>query len=284
MSDVRLSHFIRGMEKRLANAGIDNPALDARFLVGHALGIDRMEMFAQGERALSNDEIRLIEALVARRARHEPVARILGEREFWGLPFGLNEATLEPRPDSEALIEVTLKHLGKDGRKNVRILDLGTGTACLLLALLHEAPDAMGLGIDVAPRAVQQAQSNAEQLGLSERAVFKVNNWFDNIGEKFDVIICNPPYISSADMPTLMPEVRDFDPHAALDGGKDGLDVYRLLIPQLPGHLKPNGFGVFEIGQGQAAKVKKLFENADFTDIKTHKDLGGIERCVVATQ
>ena len=168
------------------------------------------------------------------------------------------------------------------GNDDPRIIDLGAGTGCLLLALLHELPQATGLGVDIAPRAIEQATINAERLGLSGRAAFQVGNWLDGITGTFDLIISNPPYIAASDIPKLMPEVREYDPLAALDGGADGLDIYRHLIPQLSRFLNPDGFVVFEIGQGQAAAVSEMFRAAGFTGISAHKDLGGVERCVAA--
>lgn len=270
----------RAYAAQLAKAGVDNPGLDARLLIAHVLKCDRAQLLLRDGGEITDEEENTIKTLLARRANHEPVARILGLREFWGLPFDLNEATLEPRPDTETVIEGVLE---LKPREASRILDLGTGTGCLLLSLLHELPDATGLGVDIAPRAIEQAQANAERLGLANRAAFKTNNWTDNITEKFDVIVSNPPYIKSAEIPTLMPEVRDFDPKAALDGGGDGLAAYRHICPRLPSLLNPNGLVAFEIGQGQETTVVELFEKTgQFRTITTRKDLNGITRCVLA--
>jgi release factor glutamine methyltransferase len=289
----KLAETIRTAAGLLTANGIDNPAPDARLLVAHALRIDRAQLLAQPERTLTDEEQRRIDDLLARRMKREPMARILGSREFWGLDFRLNEATLIPRPESETLIEAALAGIGGLGfgigkgetltpkSLTPRLLDLGTGSGCLLLALLHELPNATGLGIDAAPRALEQAQANAENLGMTSRATFKFGDWMQNIEERFDIIISNPPYIAASDIPALMPEVRDFDPRLALDGGADGLDIYRKLIPELPHHLNPNGIAVFEVGQGQADAVQKLFLAAGFKNVSTRKDLGGIERCVI---
>jgi release factor glutamine methyltransferase len=278
-----VSEAIRRATEELAEADVGHPALDARILVAHALDCGRMELVSQPHRVLSKEEFQNVNKLMARRARREPVARILGLREFWGLPFGLNEATLEPRPDSETLVEVALSGIGDRG-PGIKILDLGTGTGCLVLALLHELPEARGLGVDIAPRAVEQALINADRLGLQNRAAFRVNNWLDGSSGTFDLIVCNPPYVVAHDIPNLMPEVREHDPLAALDGGADGLDVYRFLIPQLSRFLNPGGLAVFEAGQGQAETVSELFRIAGFTNITAHKDLGSIERCVSASK
>ncbi len=292
---MKLSSFIAEAQERLALAGIDNPQLDARLLIAHALGVDRAALLTQGEHPLTEEELAKIEPLIARREKREPVARILGMREFWGLPFGLNEATLEPRPDSETLIEtalglVPLRHSRENGmpacagttekKTPLRLLDLGTGTGCLLLALLHEWPEATGLGIDLSPRAVEQAQANAQRLGLWPRASFRQGNWLEGIEETFDLIISNPPYIKAEEIRDLAPEVRLFDPPAALDGGEDGLSAYRHLIPRLPALLNPGGALLFEVGLHQAAPVCAFMREAGLTDLSVRRDLAGIERCV----
>jgi release factor glutamine methyltransferase len=278
---VTLDSVFHDAARQLEDAGVDQPKLDARILICHALGIERSEMTTLAARGLTEIEAADIRALIGRRCRREPVGRILGTREFWSLPFGLNEATLEPRPDSETLVEVVLKDLGD--RSEVSICDVGTGTGCLLLALLHELPQATGTGVDVNPHAVDQARDNAENLGLQSRAMFRISNWLDNIvADRFDIIVSNPPYIVSRDIPTLMPEVRNYDPLVALDGGEDGLTAYRLLIPQLRERLKPGGTVVFEVGLGQAVGVGELLTQNGFTNVTTHMDLGGVERCVKA--
>lgn len=277
---MKLINALRHAEQKLADANIDTHALDARLLVEHVLRLDRVVLLSQPERELNAEEIQKIESVITRRAAHEPVARIIGEREFWSLPFGLNEATLEPRPDSETLVEVALKHLRR--KTAPYILDLGTGTGCLLLSILHELPTATGVGIDVAPRAIEQAQRNTERLGLSSQVNFKLGNWLDGITETFDAIVSNPPYIPSGDISALMPEVRDHDPMRALDGGDDGLAAYRHLIPQLQQFLKPEGFVIFEVGINQAEAVAGLCHTSGLIDVSVHKDLGGIDRCVTA--
>jgi len=282
MSMTSLGSFTREAIEQLDTAGVDNPAFDARLLVGQVLGLDRAQLMAQSERVLTPEEVALLRPFINRRTRREPVARILGQREFWSLPFRLNEATLEPRSDSETLIEVALKEL--QTRKVSSILDIGTGTGCLLLALLHEVPEATGLGLDYTMDVVDQARANAEDLNLSDRATFRMSHWLDNLQyEHYDLIISNPPYIEHNVIPTLMPEVRNHDPLRALDGGADGLDAYRSLVPQLSKHLKSGGFTIFEVGQGQAAQVADLFRQNGFAQVTTHMDHGGVERCVKAS-
>jgi release factor glutamine methyltransferase len=277
---MHLKDFIRQSIETLKQAKIDNPQLDARLLAGHALKLDRAELLSQSQRELSLQEIQTIEKLVERRGQGESVARIVGKREFWGLEFGLNEATLEPRPDTETVVEAVLKQ----GRGSKRILDLGTGTGCLLLALLHELPGATGLGVDVNPHAVAQASTNAKELGLSARAAFRVGSWLSGITESFDVIVSNPPYIPSRDIPGLMREVREHDPLLALDGGADGLGPYRELAPILTNFLNAGGLVAFEVGQGQLAVVSDLLRRNGFSHVSAHKDLGGVERCVTGTK
>ncbi len=277
---VKLLQIVQRSTHLLQKASVDNAALDARLLIGHVLNYDRAQLITHSDEEISDSKIKKIQALIERRAQREPVARILGQREFWGLPFRLNKGTLEPRPDSETLIETALKYAGQTKPK--RILDIGTGSGCLLLALLHEWPEATGLGIDQSEKAIQQATLNAKNLNLNKRAIFQTGNWLDGIDEKFDLIISNPPYISPEEIKTLEPEVRDHDPLKALDGGIDGLDPYRLLIPLLPKYLNQNSMIVFEIGATQGKAVERLMKEANFKDIQITKDLSGLDRCVSA--
>lgn len=280
---MRLADFIKDAVVNLRNAGIDDAATDARILIGHALGLDRASLLSQSERALSPGEEIACRALLDQRKKGKPVSRITGVREFWGLPFGLNEATLDPRPDSETLIDAVtaLWSSGWNDGKNERILDLGTGTGCLLLALLHERPNATGLGVDVSEDAVGQARENAATLGLRTRAAFQQSDWLNNVSGTFDIIVSNPPYIETETIGTLQPEVRLFDPARALDGGQDGLDPYRLLIPQLSRFLNPGGLVAFEIGLSQEKAVSTMLRHNKFTNIICRKDLGGIVRVVM---
>ncbi len=280
MDGQPLAFILKHSIDQLRTVGIDDPGLDARLLITHVLGCERVDLMIQKDRLLTRQEIDTINALIARRAAREPVARILGLREFWGLPFGLNEATLEPRPDSETLIETALKRVASPP---ARVLDLGTGTGCLLLALLHEWPQATGLGIDIAPRAVEQAQQNATRLGLSDRAAFRQGNWCETLTEHFDVIISNPPYIPHGDLTSLQPEVRGHDPMAALDGGADGLAPYRHLIPLLPSLLSRGGQVLFEVGISQATSVETLLKTHGFQAVEAVHDLGGVLRVVTGT-
>jgi release factor glutamine methyltransferase len=216
---------------------------------------------------------------LARRAGHEPVSRILGHREFWSLDFALGPATLDPRPDSETLVEAALAACPD---RPLRVLDLGTGTGCLLLAVLHDRPAAFGLGVDRSEAAAGTARANARALGLADRAAFLVGDWATALDARFDLILSNPPYIPEAEIAALDPEVRDHDPHLALSGGADGLDAYRDLAVALPGLLVPGGTAVVELGIGQAADVAALFRAAGLDITATPHDLAGIPRCLVA--
>lgn len=224
--------------------------------------------------------IRLNDAL-ARRLAGEPLWRVLGAREFWGLSFTLSPGTLEPRPDSETLIEAALSHLAPRRHERLRTLDLGTGTGCLLIATLREFPQATGLGIDLSPDAVATATGNAARNGVAERAAFRQGNWTAGIDERFDLILSNPPYIGSAEIAGLDPNVREHDPLLALDGGPDGLTAYRALAAALPGHLKPGGLAILEIGAGQEEAVVALMRQAGLSHLDSRRDLGGHIRALV---
>ena len=250
---------------RLAEAGIESPGREARLLLAHA-------------RALSSDAA-AYDALLARRAAREPLALILGHREFWSLDFAVSPATLIPRPDSETLIEAALA--ARPARASVaRILDLGTGTGCLLLAALSEFPAAFGLGVDCVPAAAALAAANAAALGLAGRAAFLCGRWGAALAGRFDLILCNPPYIPSLEIEGLMPEVARFEPISALDGGTDGLAAYRVLIPALPALLADSGLAVLELGAGQDQAVAALARDAGFAPT-LRADLAGIPRALV---
>ena len=289
----RLQDFLTSAEGRLTSAGIETAALDVRLLVGHALGLNRLEIVIQKDRSLSEVESKNIDMLLERRIAREPVSRILGSREFWGLPFSLNEATLDPRSDSETLIEGVLRSIdpsftpGKRKPSDLlnqpfRILDLGTGSGCLLLALLSELPHATGIGIDWASSAIDAAKSNAARLNLSERSSFERRNWLEGMVETFDIIVSNPPYIRTDEIDDLMPEVSQYDPRLALDGGADGLGPYRSVIPDLYARLKTGGLIAFEIGEGQKTAVDQLLTEAGLQELTSFKDFSGIERSIIA--
>jgi release factor glutamine methyltransferase len=218
-------------------------------------------------------------ALIARRAAREPLALIVGHREFWSLDFAVSPDTLVPRADSETLIEAALAEFpARDAA--LRMLDLGTGTGCLLLAGLHEFPAAFGVGVDRLPAVAALARRNAASLGLAGRAAFVCADWAAPLAGRFDLVLCNPPYIPAAEVATLMPEVALHEPASALDGGSDGLDSYRAVIPRLPGLLAPAGVAILEVGQGQSRHVAAIAEAQGFTTA-TRADLAGIDRALV---
>lgn len=266
---------------RLVAADIDDSRLETRLLLMAALGVDHAALILREKTALGDAAPRL-EALLARRLAHEPISRILGRREFYGLPFTLNAETLDPRPDTETLVDAVLAHLAAQGQSSsqLTLLDIGTGTGAILLALLSRLPQAHGVGVDIAPEAVEAARANAEALGLSARAEFRVGNLLEGVEAGFDVLVSNPPYIPSGDLAGLDPEVRLFDPARALDGGADGLVFYRRLVESAAQYVGAGGLIAFEVGAGQAADVRLLMEKAGIQAIRTVFDLGGIERVV----
>ncbi|GAB2179298.1 peptide chain release factor N(5)-glutamine methyltransferase [Dongia sp. agr-C8] len=265
---------------RLGAVGIDRPQAEARILLEVAGGRGRGQIIAFPEHALTSAQCDAFDALVARRCAREPISRILGSREFWSLRFAVGPATLDPRPDSETLVEAVLGRI-PDRNVEISLVDLGTGTGCLLLALLSELPRAKGLGIDISADACDIAAANAATLGLDARADFRTGDWLRGISAQFDVILSNPPYIESTAINGLEPEVAKFDPHRALDGGVDGLSAYRALLPQATAHLNPGGFLVLEIGAGQGKAVSDLAEHAGLTAAGSVNDLAGIERCLL---
>lgn len=260
----------------LQGAGIEAPRREARLLLGYLLGV-RARSLPPANAAV--DEAALQHA-VERRLAREPLAFITGAQGFWSLDFEVSPATLIPRADTEALVEAALAEFRE--REGVRsVLDLGTGTGCLLLAALSEFPSAFGVGVDLVPAAAALAARNAARAGFEGRATFLVADWAAPLMGQFDLILCNPPYIESGDFAALMPEVAAYEPKLALDGGVDGLAAYRHLIPVVRGLLAPAGAAIFELGLGQGAAVADLAKAAGFTYIGTRQDLGGVDRALV---
>jgi release factor glutamine methyltransferase len=274
----------RDAAKRLTAASGNATELDARLLVGHALGLDLTGMIMAANRILTPGETAQLDALIVRRLAGEPVARIVGHKEFWGLSLSLSPATLVPRPDTETVVELALQMLRDSvASRAPRIADLGTGTGAILLALLSELPEATGVGTDISGEAVETATANALSLGLAARASFIRCDYASALTGPFDLIVSNPPYISSGDIAGLAVEVRDHDPWAALDGGPDGLAAYRALIPQAARILAPGAALVVEAGQGQAAQIEALMTAAGLVPHRAPKaDLAGIPRAVGA--
>jgi len=257
--------LLREGVRRLADAGIDSPQAEARILLAHA----------------QNDE-RFFE-WIARRAAREPVAYITGIREFWSLEFEVGPGVLIPRPETETLVEEAVKAF-PDRVAALAVLDLGTGTACLPIAFLKEYPNAHAVAVDTSQAALSWARRNIEKHGLLQRCRLHESQWTDGLTGAFDVIFSNPPYIDTATIATLEPDVAQFEPRAALDGGPDGLDAYRELAPRIASHLKQSGRAFVELGQGQADAVRHIFASAGLETVRLVPDLSGIDRCLVAAR
>lgn len=275
----------RALAARLRDVSGDDAELDARLLAGAALGLDLTGMITGARRTLTKDEADRVEALACRRLAGEPVARILGIKEFWGLPLQLSAATLVPRPDTETVVERALELLRADSAADraLRIADLGTGSGAILLALLSELRHAHGFATDISAEALETASRNATELGLADRTTWIQCDYASGLTGTFDLIVSNPPYIPSADIAGLDIEVRAHDPRAALDGGVDGLDAYRALISQSAGLLSSGGFLVVEVGQGQSGDVEALMTASGLSPTGPPRtDLGGIPRAVSA--
>lgn len=278
--------LLRDTAVALTAAGIDNVRFEARLLLSHATGLTIEQLIARGPDAAPAAAAATLRELTARRVRREPMAYILGEREFWGLPFKVSPAVLVPRPDSETVIETVLDLLPDRSRK-LRILDLGLGSGCLLLTLLREYPQATGVGIDASEAALAVAQANAEALGVAPRARLATGDWrqagwTDRLEGPFDLLVSNPPYIESVAVEGLMPEVARHEPRLALDGGADGLAAYRIIAAALPALVVPGGWAIVEVGEGQAPEIASLFAAEGLVPRPSRKDLGGIERVVPA--
>lgn len=277
-----LGHALAEGAARLSAAGIDGARRDARLLLADAAGLEPGVVTGWPERALEATALATFRSHVARREAREPVARILGRREFWSLSFALSPATLDPRPDSETLVEALLEQV-PDRQRPLTLLDLGTGTGCLLLALLSELPCAWGLGIDRSPDAAALARRNARSLGLDARAAFLVGDWAAALSPTggtggFDLIVSNPPYLARDELARLDPEVARYDPPSALEGGADGLDAYRALAVHVPRLLRRGGWAAFEIGAGQAVSAAAVLAAAGLAPPDLLADLAGRPR------
>lgn len=269
----------------LTDAGIDNVSLELQLLTAHVLGCTREDIILNSP-VLNAEQQKQLDALVARRANREPMSHLLGTREFYGRDFKVTRDVLDPRPDTETLIDAALKLLSPktNHQSQITILDLGTGSGCIILTLLAEWPQAKGVAVELSAAALEVATANAHALGVADRVVFihaDMATLEGRFEEKFDLIVSNPPYIPSADIATLQPEVAKFEPKGALDGGKDGLDYYRILAKTTPELLAPWGLMLCEIGETQAAEVATIFDAAGLKLKSVHKDLAGRDRCLV---
>ncbi len=262
--------------RRLQEAGCETPELDARLLLQAATGLTREDMILEPGRRIAEAELQRLHAFLERRERREPVSRIMGEREFYGRPFRVTGATLDPRPDTETLIDAALALMPRAAR----ILDLGTGTGAIAVTLLAERPDATGVATDLSPAALAVARENAERTGVAKRLTLLQGSWFEPVSGVFDIIASNPPYIPAGDIAGLSPDVRNFDPGLALVGGADGIDPYRAIASRSANHLAAGGHVVVEIGAGQAEEVEAIFAAAGFGAAGRYKDLGGHVRCL----
>ncbi|MFN3645836.1 MAG: peptide chain release factor N(5)-glutamine methyltransferase [Gemmobacter sp.] len=267
---------LRAASARLTAAGVPDAPRDARLLLAHARGLPPDRLTLRMADPLVPEALARFEALVAARARRAPVSHLTGQRLFWGRRFAVTPDVLDPRPETEALVALAL------AEPFSRVLDLGTGSGCILLSLLADRPGATGLGVDVSPAALQVAQRNARALGLGGRAAFRCSDWCADVAGQFDLIVSNPPYIALAEMPGLSPEVRDHEPHLALTDGADGLAAYRRIAAQAPGHLAPGGRLLLEIGPTQGAAVAGLMRDAGLAGVSVRPDLDGRDRVVLA--
>jgi release factor glutamine methyltransferase len=280
---LTLAEALRRATADLGTAGIEGPGNDARLLISAALGLSAAQVLARPERPLRPEEVESFGRLIARRVAREPVSRILGEREFYGRTFGISPATLDPRPDSEALIDQTLKLVAREGWQSraLRILDVGTGSGCLLLTLLAELPSAFGVGTDVSVAALETARANAVRLGLARSAGWLAGDLVAAVRGPFDLLISNPPYIPSLEVAQTEPEVREHDPLLALDGGPDGVTFFRRLSARV-GEIVPDGWIVVETGHNQADAVATLLAAQGLRKISVQRDVAGRRRCVAA--
>jgi release factor glutamine methyltransferase len=270
-----------GAQKRLKAADIDSPAIDARLLLEAATGATRTDILTDPHREISADAVSTLEGYLARREKREPVARILGRKGFWKLLLNLTPAVLVPRPETECLVDMILKRTVAN--QAFSLADLGTGSGAILLSVLSERPAAKGVGTDISEEALAVARDNAAGLGIAGRAAFLRTSWGGGLADRsFDIVASNPPYIRSDVIATLDPEVKDHDPHLALDGGVSGLDAYEALAPEIFRLLKPGGLAFLEIGYDQSQAVESLMTSAGFRDVGTYLDLSNQPRIVTA--
>ena len=273
----------RALATVLKHHAIDSAEIDARLLMGAALDLDLTGLIAASRRPLTQNEAVVLQSFLQRRLASEPIARIVGVKEFWGLPLELSSATLVPRPDTETVVELALEigHSERNEQPQRRVADIGTGSGAILLALLSEWREASGIGTDISVPALQTASRNARRLGLAPRAAFVACNYTGALAGPFDLIVSNPPYIRSSDIAELDREVRDYDPICALDGGADGLDAYRAIVPEAARLLAPGGTLIVESGYGQSGPILQLMQASGLTAPKPPKaDLAGIARAI----
>ncbi|RVV98929.1 peptide chain release factor N(5)-glutamine methyltransferase [Mesobaculum littorinae] len=276
MTAQRLGELLRAGAARLEHAGVPGAARDARALLAHSLGLAPDRLSLMHADPVPEDAARRFDAALAARVAGRPVSRILGRRAFWRHEFRVTDAVLDPRPETETLVARALDAPVE------RVLDLGTGSGCILLSVLADRPQATGLGTDLSDAALSVARDNAKRLGLDTRASFLCADWFAGVTGRFDTILSNPPYIAAQEMPGLAPEVRDHDPRGALTPGGDGLEPYRLIAAGASAHLSPGGRLLVEIGATQGAEVAAIFGAAGLLQVTVYPDLDGRDRVVAA--
>ncbi|WP_069299476.1 peptide chain release factor N(5)-glutamine methyltransferase [Neptunicoccus sediminis] len=272
------SMVLRSGTKLLRDAIGDGASRDARILMAHMMGVPADRLTLELSRTITPTQVSQFEHMIKRRAAHEPVSHIIGKRAFWKHEFNVTADVLDPRPETESLIDLAL-----DGDAPASILDLGTGSGCILLSLLAEYPEARGLGTDMSEAALNVAKGNAAALGLNDRAQFAQADWFSGLQGRFDLVVSNPPYITAEEMDELSTDVREYEPHLALTPGGDGLSAYRSIAAGLAGFLAPTGRALFEIGYKQGPQVKAIFDEAGFKAVNVHPDLGGRDRIVAVS-
>ncbi len=275
---VSLVSLWTDVRRRLEAAGVDTPVLDARMLIEAGAGVSRLEIVTDPRRELTDAQVAGVEALAARRLAREPISHILGRKGFWKQEFAVTPDVLTPRPDTELLVETALEFLPPE--KPALVLDLGVGTGAILLSVLSERPDAVGVGVDVSEAALAVARANGAALGLNERVDWRLGDWGEGLDSGFDLILSNPPYIASEEIDALAPEVARHEPRLALDGGGDGLDAYRKLLPHIRALLASGGRFALEVGKGQADAVWALIDQAGLSPLDTRADLAGVARVV----
>lgn len=283
MTDIRggvlcLRDLLREGTALLREAGIEEAAQEASRLLELATHANRLDVLTRADECPAAEDISRYRAMLSRRCAREPLSHIIGRRGFWKLEFAVCRDVLDPRPDTETLIEAALEIAPSPER----ILDLGTGSGCLLLSLLDEFPNSFGIGVDISAKALAVAQNNAMALGLAERAAFICSHWFEAVSGRFNLIVTNPPYIRLDEAPLLQPELRDYEPPEALFGGVDGLDAYRSILADAPAYLTPEAALLMEVGVGQAEAVITLAREAGFTSFDCRRDIDGRDRCIIA--
>ena len=279
-----LSEALDLVAQAFRSGGIEDADVDARALIGHALHLDRARLIAQADRILEAREINMISALSARRLKREPVSRILGQKEFWSIALVVTPDVLVPRPETETVVEGALDFVVRGGLRmeKLRILDIGTGSGALLLALLRELPNAIGTGTDISTPALDVARGNAARSGVDSRCAFVACDIASGVEGPFDLVVSNPPYIEHDEIPSLAPEVKNYDPAVALDGGRDGLAIYRAIANDAKRLLAPGSRMFVELGAGQETPVRELFTSVGLTVGVARRDLAGIPRVLGA--